>query len=77
LAPLGNNNRSIFIWGFLKDDILACVETWHAMGMHNANCNAYDALTLMKPHQKPPKKKKKKKKKTTKKQRNTQKKKKK
>jgi hypothetical protein len=24
--PLGNN-RSIFIWGFLKDDILACVET--------------------------------------------------
>jgi len=22
------NNRSIFIWGFLKDDILACVETW-------------------------------------------------
>jgi len=24
--PLGNNNRSIFIWGFLKDDILACVE---------------------------------------------------
>ncbi len=26
--PLGNNNRSIFIWGFLKDDILACVETW-------------------------------------------------
>jgi hypothetical protein len=26
--PLGNNNRSIFVWGFLKDDILACVETW-------------------------------------------------
>jgi hypothetical protein len=26
--PLGNSNRSIFIWGFLKDDILACVETW-------------------------------------------------
>ncbi len=29
--PLGNNNnnRSIFRWGFLKDDILAsCVETW-------------------------------------------------
>jgi hypothetical protein len=26
--PLGNNNKSIFIWGFLKDDILACVETW-------------------------------------------------
>jgi hypothetical protein len=26
--PLGNNNRSIFIWGLLKDDILACVETW-------------------------------------------------
>jgi hypothetical protein len=26
--PLGNNNRSIFIWGFLKDDIFACVETW-------------------------------------------------
>jgi hypothetical protein len=27
--PLGNNNnnRSIFIWQFLKDDILACVET--------------------------------------------------
>jgi hypothetical protein len=25
--PLGNN-RSIFIWGFSKDDILACVETW-------------------------------------------------
>ncbi len=26
--PLGNNNnRSIFIQGFLKDDILACVET--------------------------------------------------
>jgi hypothetical protein len=25
--PAGNNNnRSIFIWGFLKDDILACVE---------------------------------------------------
>jgi hypothetical protein len=24
---LGNNNRSIFIRGFLKDDILACVET--------------------------------------------------
>jgi len=21
-------NRSIFMWGFLKDDILACVETW-------------------------------------------------
>jgi hypothetical protein len=21
-GPLGNNNRSIFIWGFLKDDIL-------------------------------------------------------
>jgi len=28
--PLGNNNRSIFFntWGFLKDDVLACVETW-------------------------------------------------
>jgi hypothetical protein len=26
--PLVNNNRFIFIWGFLKDDILACVETW-------------------------------------------------
>ncbi len=32
-GPLGNNNnnnnnnRSIFIGGFLKDDILACVET--------------------------------------------------
>jgi hypothetical protein len=27
--PLGNNNRSIFfIWGFLEDDILACVEIW-------------------------------------------------
>jgi hypothetical protein len=25
--PLGNNNRSLFIQGFLKDDILACVET--------------------------------------------------
>ncbi len=25
-GPLGS--RSIFIWGFLKDDILACVETW-------------------------------------------------
>jgi hypothetical protein len=25
--PLDNNNRSIFIQGFLKDDILACVET--------------------------------------------------
>jgi hypothetical protein len=24
---LGSNNRSIFIQGFLKDDILACVET--------------------------------------------------
>jgi hypothetical protein len=23
-----NNNRSIFIWGILKDDLLACVETW-------------------------------------------------
>jgi len=22
------SNRSIFIWGFLKDDVLACVETW-------------------------------------------------
>jgi hypothetical protein len=21
-------NKSIFIWEFLKDDILACVETW-------------------------------------------------
>ncbi len=26
-GPLGNNNRFIFISGFLKDDILACVET--------------------------------------------------
>jgi hypothetical protein len=26
-GPLGNN-RSIFTWGFLKDDILACVKTW-------------------------------------------------
>jgi hypothetical protein len=28
-GPLGNNNnnRSIFIVGFMKDDILACVET--------------------------------------------------
>jgi hypothetical protein len=32
--PLGNNNNnnnnnsSISIWGFLKDDILACVEPW-------------------------------------------------
>jgi hypothetical protein len=25
-GPWGN--RSIFIWGFLKGDILACVETW-------------------------------------------------
>jgi hypothetical protein len=25
--PLGNN-RFISIWVFLKDDILACVETW-------------------------------------------------
>jgi hypothetical protein len=25
-GPLGN--KSIFIWGFLKDDILACIETW-------------------------------------------------
>ncbi len=23
-----HTNRSILIWGFLKDDILACVETW-------------------------------------------------
>jgi len=23
--PLGNNNRSLFIPGFLKDDILACI----------------------------------------------------
>jgi hypothetical protein len=22
------NNRPTFMWGFLKDDILACVETW-------------------------------------------------
>jgi hypothetical protein len=31
--PLGNNNnnRSILIWGFLKDDILACVETWDSL----------------------------------------------
>jgi hypothetical protein len=27
------NNRSIFIWGFLKDDILACVETWEKWTM--------------------------------------------
>ncbi len=30
-GPLGNNNynnRSILRWGFLKVDILACVETW-------------------------------------------------
>jgi hypothetical protein len=30
-APLGNknnNNSSIFIWGLLKHDIWACVETW-------------------------------------------------
>jgi hypothetical protein len=29
--PLGNNNNRsiyIFLWGFLKDDILASVETW-------------------------------------------------
>jgi len=25
--PLGNNSRSILIQGFLKDGILACVET--------------------------------------------------
>ncbi len=25
-VPVGS--RSIFIWRFLKDDILACVETW-------------------------------------------------
>jgi hypothetical protein len=25
LAP---GNSSIFIWGFLKDDILTCVKTW-------------------------------------------------
>jgi hypothetical protein len=25
--PLGNNIRSILIGGFLKDDVLACVET--------------------------------------------------
>ncbi len=31
-GPLGNN-RSIFIWGFLKDDILACVETWEKRTM--------------------------------------------
>jgi hypothetical protein len=31
-GPLGNN-RSIFIWGFLKDDILACVETWEKWTM--------------------------------------------
>jgi hypothetical protein len=27
-GPQGNNNRSIFIWGFLKDDILVCDEIW-------------------------------------------------
>jgi hypothetical protein len=27
IRPLGNNNRSIFIWGFLEDDILACGKT--------------------------------------------------
>ncbi len=26
--PLGNNRLIFFMWGFLKDDILACVETW-------------------------------------------------
>jgi hypothetical protein len=26
---LCNNNRSIFVWGFLKDDILACVCNWN------------------------------------------------
>jgi hypothetical protein len=31
-GPLGNN-RSIFIRGFLKDDILACVETWEKWTM--------------------------------------------
>jgi hypothetical protein len=25
--PLGRSTRSIFIQGFLKDDILACIET--------------------------------------------------
>jgi hypothetical protein len=25
---LALSSRSILIWGFLKDDILACVETW-------------------------------------------------
>jgi len=32
IGPLGNN-RYIFIWGFLKDDILACVETWEKWTM--------------------------------------------
>jgi uncharacterized protein YdeI (YjbR/CyaY-like superfamily) len=33
---LGNNNRSIFIiWGFLKDDILTCVETWDLLESYN------------------------------------------
>jgi hypothetical protein len=27
--------RSIFIWGFLKDDILACVETWDSLESYN------------------------------------------
>jgi hypothetical protein len=31
--PLGN--RSIFIWGFLKDDILAFVETWDYLQSYN------------------------------------------
>ncbi len=31
--PLGN--RPIFIWGFLKDDILACVETWDELLCYN------------------------------------------
>ncbi len=26
--PPSNSNRSIFKWGFLKDDILACVKIW-------------------------------------------------
>jgi hypothetical protein len=32
--PLGNRSISI-IWGFLKDDILACVETWDELLCYN------------------------------------------
>jgi hypothetical protein len=29
------NNRSIIIWGFLKDDILALVEAWDSLQSYN------------------------------------------